>query len=62
VQEAQTAIERYEAAARSVSLASTLDAIEGRFAAAEANGSLANKVREVVLANRAQAAANGKAA
>lgn len=56
VQEAQTAIETYEAATRKARLASTLDAIEDRFAAADASGSLAGKVREVVLSNRAIAA------
>ena len=51
VQEAQTAIEGYEAAAR-----------QARFAAAEASGSLAARVRDVVLDNHAKAAALKKAA
>lgn len=55
VQEAQTAIETYEAAARNARLANTLDAIEERFAASEASDSLAIRVRDVVLGNRAKA-------
>ena len=62
VQEAQAAIEGYEAAARQARLKDTLDGIEARFAAAEANGSLAARVREVVLDNRAKAADTAKAA
>jgi ParD-like antitoxin of type II bacterial toxin-antitoxin system len=54
-QEARTAIEGYEAAARETFLANALDDLEARFAAAEASGSLADRVREVVLANRAKA-------
>ncbi len=54
VQEARTAIEGYEAAARKVFLGDTLDDIEARFAAAEASGSLADQVRKVVLGNRAK--------
>ena len=53
-QEARTAIEGYEAAARETFLANALDDLEGRFAAAEMSGSLADRVREVVLANRAK--------
>ena len=62
VQEAQAAIEGYEAAARQARLKDTLDGIEARFAAAEANGSLAARVRDVVLDNRAKATAEKKAA
>ena len=62
VQEAQTAIEGYEAAARKGRLADTLDDIEARFAAADASGSLASRVRDVVLDNRAKAEALKKAA
>lgn len=53
-QEARTAIEGYEAVARETFLANALDDLEGRFAAAEMSGSLADRVREVVLANRAK--------
>ena len=56
VQEARTAIEAYEAAARKARVASTLDALEADFAAAETRGSLASRVREVVLDNRTKAA------
>lgn len=62
VQEAQSAIEGYEAAIRKARLGPTLDAIEARFAAAEETGSLAHRVREAVLENRAGAAARKKAA
>ncbi len=62
VQEAQTAIEGYEAAARQGRLKDTLDDIEARFAAAEVSGSLAARVRDVVLDNRSKAAAQKKAA
>ncbi len=54
VQEAQTAIEGYEAAARMAHLDETLDGIEARFAAAEGSGSLAARVRDVVLDNRSK--------
>ena len=56
VQVARTAIEAYEAATRKARVASTLDALEADFAAAETRGSLANRVREVVLDNRTKAA------
>ncbi|MBL8372727.1 MAG: hypothetical protein JNK28_15185 [Burkholderiaceae bacterium] len=62
VQEAQAAIEGYETAARQARLKGTLDDIESRFAAAEASGSLASRVRDVVLDNRSKAAAQKKAA
>lgn len=52
-QEAQAAIQGYEAAARKT----RLDDIEARFAAADSNGHLADRVREVVLDNRVKAAA-----
>ena len=61
VQEAQAAIEGYEAA-RQARLKDTLDDIEARFAAAESNGGLAARVREVVLDKRAMATAEKKAA
>ena len=62
VQEAQAAIEGYEAAARRARLKDTLDDIEARFDTAEASGSLAARVRDVVLDNRSKAAAQKKAA
>ena len=49
VQEAQAAIEGYEAAARQARLKDTWDGIEARFAAAEDRGSLAARLRETVL-------------
>lgn len=61
VQEAQTAIEGYEAAARKVFLASKAqqaaqaDALIDRFMAVEADGSLAQRVRDVVADNRSRA-------
>ena len=58
----KAAIENYEAAARQARLKDTLDDIEARFAAAESNGGLAARVREVVLDNRAMATAEKKAA
>ena len=62
VQEARDAIERYEAAARKTRLKSTLDDIDARFAAAEKSGSLAQRVREVVLGNRVKATVRKRAA
>jgi hypothetical protein len=62
VQEARTAIEGYEAAARKVFLESTLDDIEARFNAAETSGSLADHVRKVVHSNRAKAIRTRQAA
>lgn len=63
VQETQAAIEVYEAAASKKNrLASTLDEIEARLMLAEADGSLAQRVRDVVLENRARALAGRKAA
>ena len=60
VQEARTAIEGYEAAVLKTSLASNAqnaqaDALIDRFMAVEADGSLAQRVRDMV-ANRTQAA------
>jgi hypothetical protein len=52
VQEARTAIEGYEAAARSALLKNTLDDVEARFASAEVSGSLAQRVRDFVADNR----------
>jgi hypothetical protein len=49
VQEAQSAIEGHEAAARKAQLKDTLDGIEARFTVADANGSLAARLRETVL-------------
>ena len=57
VQQAQTASQTYEAAARKT----RLDDIEARFAAANQSGHLADRVREGVLDNRAKAAALKKA-
>lgn len=59
-QEAQTAIANYEAAARRARPASTeapsqADVLLGQFMAAEADGSLAQRVREVVANNRSKA-------
>jgi UDP-N-acetylmuramate-alanine ligase len=61
-QEAREAIEGYEAVARRARLAGTLDSIEAGFAAADDSGHLADRVREVVLSNRAKAVALKKAA
>ncbi len=55
VQEAQTAIEGYEAAARKAQQARTVADLTSRLLAAEASGSLAQRVREVVEDNRRQA-------
>ena len=61
VQEAQTAIEGYEAAARKIFLASKTqqtaqaDALIDRFMAVEAHGTLAQRVRDVVADNRSRA-------
>lgn len=62
--EAQTAIEGYESAVRltratSPELTSQADALLAQFMAVENDGSLAQRVREVVAANRTKA---GKAA
>jgi len=59
-QEARTAIANYEAAARRARPASSdapsqADALLAQFIAAEADGSLAQRVREVVAANRSKA-------
>lgn len=55
VQEARAAIEDYERVARGTQARHTVDALEAGFLAAEADGSLAARVREVVAANRARA-------
>ena len=56
-QEAQAAIEGYEAAAKKAreKVPDSLDALKMRGLAAEAGGSLAQRVREVVEENRRQA-------
>ncbi len=56
VQEARAAIERYESAAQATRAAQQADALVGRFLAAEADHSLADKVRQVVAENRRRAA------
>ena len=66
-QEAQTAISRYEAAARRArpaaqQAASQADAVLGQFMAMEQDGSLAQRVREVVAGNRSKATKTRKAA
>lgn len=58
VQEARTAIEQYEAAAAERSSATapaSVDALTARLLAAQARGSLAERVREVVQGNQARA-------
>jgi len=62
VQEARTAIEGYEAAAHQLRQSLMLDDIEARFTAAEASGSLADRLRDVVSSNRSKAFALQKAA
>lgn len=58
VQEARAAIEAHEAAqAAPAADALQADAIVGRFLAAEADGSLAQRVREAVAQNRRRATA-----
>lgn len=62
VQEAQTAIQGYEAAARKARSSapadtSQADELVARFMAVEADGSLAQRVRNVVAANRRKASA-----
>ena len=59
-QEAQTAIANYEAAARRTRAAqpeppSQADALLAQFMTAEADGSLAQRVREVMASNRSKA-------
>ena len=61
-QEAQAAIEGYEAAASQASLDGALDAIAARFADADESGRLADRLRKVVLSNRAKASGLQKAA
>lgn len=55
VQEAQTAIEAYEAAARKARQTRTVADLTGRLLVAETSGSLAQRVREVVEGNHKQA-------
>jgi hypothetical protein len=56
-QEAQTAIANYETAARRARPAPTqADALLQQFMAVEIDGSLAQRVREVVASNRSKAA------
>ncbi|WP_332777893.1 TA system antitoxin ParD family protein [Polaromonas sp.] len=60
VQEAQTAIEVYEAAARKARPSTQTndgqaDELIARFMAVEADGSLAQRVRDVILDNRSKA-------
>ncbi|MDB5930577.1 MAG: hypothetical protein JWR60_2284 [Polaromonas sp.] len=54
-QEAQAAIEGYEATAREAQKNRTVADLTSRLLAAEVNGSLAQRVREVVEDNRRQA-------
>lgn len=54
VQEAQTAIEGYEAAARKARQTRTVADLTSRLLAAETSGSLAQRMREVVEDNRKQ--------
>ena len=61
-QEAQAAIEGYEAEPRRASLDGVLDAIQARFNGADESGGLSNRIREVVLGNRAKAQGLQKAA
>ncbi|MES2944076.1 MAG: hypothetical protein V4772_14505 [Pseudomonadota bacterium] len=55
VQEAQTAIEAYEAAARQAQKNRIVAELTGSLLAAESSGSLARQVREIVQENRKQA-------
>lgn len=58
VQEARTAIEQYETAAaerQQVAVPASVDALTARLLAAQAHGSLAQRVRDVVQENRAKA-------
>jgi hypothetical protein len=59
VQEARTAIEQYEAAAaerQPAAAPTSVDALTARLLAAQASGSLADRVREVVRENQARMA------
>jgi len=56
VQEARAAIEHYEAEAHAVTAPASVDALTARLLAAQATGSLAQRVREVVRDNQARAA------
>ena len=55
VQEARSAIEQYEAAAQQATAPTSIDALTSRLLAAQARGSLASRVREVVRENQARA-------
>ena len=58
VQEARLAIEQYEAAPphQQATAPATINALSARLLAAQTSGSLAERVREVVLENRARTA------
>jgi len=55
VQEARAAIEQYEAAAQQATAPTSIDALTSRLLAAQARGSLAERVREVVRENQSRA-------
>lgn len=61
VQEARTAIENYERAMQAARMETQAQAMIGGFLAIEADGSLADKVREVIADNR-QSARKARAA
>lgn len=61
-QKARSAIEFYEHNAKKANAPSHLDAIENAFMAARSSGSLAQRVREVVLENRSKSKTIRKAA
>lgn len=55
VQEARAAIEQYEAAVHQATAPASVDALTQRLLAAQARGTLAERVREVVRDNQARA-------
>ena len=55
VQEARAAIEQYEAATQQATAPTSIDALTSRLLAAQARGSLAERVREVVRENQSRA-------
>lgn len=55
VQEARAAIEQYEAAVQQATAPASVDALTQRLLAAQARGTLAERVREVVRDNQARA-------
>lgn len=55
VQDARAAIEQYEAAAAQATAPVSVDALTGRLLAAQARGTLAERVREVVRENQSRA-------